>query len=65
MMPTVDEIFLLARHAGLDLEQKYLEELVSAYGYVRAMVDRLPKARPRGDEPAHSFVPTRFLPEQR
>jgi len=63
-MPTNDEIAALARHAGLDLQPTYLAELASAYGYVRAMIDRLPKSRPRGDEPAHSFVPERFLPER-
>jgi hypothetical protein len=64
-MPTVDEIAMLARHAGLELEPQYLAELAAAYGYVRAMVDRLPKARPRGDEPAHSFVPTRLVSGER
>jgi hypothetical protein len=61
--PTDDEIILLARQAGLDLPPAYFQELVEAYGNVRRMVDRIPTGRPRGDEPAHVFVPTKFLPE--
>ena len=60
--PTPDEIVLLARQAGLDLPAQYLQELVDAYGNVREMIDRIPTGRPRGDEPAHVFVPTKFLP---
>ena len=60
--PTPDEIVLLARQAGLDLPVEYLRELVDAYGNVRHMIDRIPTGRPRGDEPAHVFVPTKFLP---
>jgi hypothetical protein len=61
-MPTNEEIALLARQAGLDLPPAYFQELVDAYGNVRRMVDRIPAGRPRGDEPAHVFVPTKFLP---
>lgn len=57
-----DEILAMARHAGLDLPPEYQDELVGAYGHVRAMCARLPQGRPRGDEPAHVFDPTRFLP---
>lgn len=60
--PTDDEIILLARQAGLDLPPAYFQELVDAYGNVRRMIDRIPTGRPRGDEPAHVFVPTKFLP---
>ncbi len=60
--PTPDEIVLLARQAGLDLPEAYLQELIDAYGNVRQMIDRIPTGRPRGDEPAHVFVPTKFLP---
>ena len=60
--PSDDEIVLLARQAGLDLPAAYLQELVEAYGNVRRMIDRIPASRPRGDEPAHVFVPTKFLP---
>ncbi len=58
--PSRDEIVLLARNAGLDLPEAYLDELVDAYGRVRAMVARLPQSRPRGDEPAHVFSATKF-----
>jgi hypothetical protein len=60
--PTDEEIALLARRAGLDLPPEYLQELVDAYGHVRRMVDRIATVRPHGDEPAHVFVPSRFLP---
>lgn len=60
--PTPEEIALLARQAGLDLPPAYLKELTEAYGNVRQMIDRIPTGRPRGDEPAHVFVPTKFLP---
>jgi len=60
--PSQDEIVRLARQAGLDLPPAYLDELVEAYGHVRAMVARLPAGRPHGDEPAHIFVPQKFLP---
>jgi hypothetical protein len=60
--PTDEEIALL-RHAGLDLPPEYLPELIDAYGHVRLMVARISAARPRGDEPAHVFVPTKFLPK--
>jgi hypothetical protein len=60
-----DEIAALARHAGLALPPAYLDELVSAYGHVRAMIARLPDGRPRGDEPAHVFDAPRFAPKER
>mgnify|MGYP001589075628 CR=1 FL=1 len=60
--PSQDEIVRLARQAGLDLPPAYLQELVEAYHHVRAMIARIPTARPHGDEPAHTFVPQKFLP---
>ena len=60
--PTRDEILAMARQAGLHLPPEYEDELVVAYGHVRAMCARLPQGRPRGDEPAHVFDPVRFLP---
>ena len=60
--PSQDEIVHLARQAGLDLPDAYLQELVEAYSHVRAMIARLPAGRPHGDEPAHTFVPQKFLP---
>jgi hypothetical protein len=61
-MPSDDEIILLARQAGLDLPAQYLPELIEAYGNVRRMIERIPTGRPHGDEPAHVFVPAKFLP---
>ena len=58
--PSDDEIVLLARQAGLNLPAEYLPELIEAYGHVRRMIDRLPTGRPRGDEPAPTFVPGKF-----
>jgi hypothetical protein len=60
--PSDDEIVLLARQAGLDLPAEYLPELIEAYGHVRRMIDRLPVGRPRGDEPAHVFVASKYRP---
>ena len=60
--PSRDDILAMARFAGLDLPSEYEDELVSAYGHVRALCARLPQGRPRGDEPAHTFDPSRFLP---
>ncbi len=57
-----DDILVMARLAGLDLPADYQDELVEAYSYVRAMIAQLPADRPRSDEPAHVFDPTRFLP---
>jgi hypothetical protein len=59
---TNDEIVLMARQAGLDLPPAYFQELKEAYTIVRAMIARMPTGRPRGDEPAHVFVATKFLP---
>lgn len=61
---TDDDILRLARLAGLDLPAAYRAELFEAYGHVRAMVARLPGGRPHGDEPAHVFVPSVFLPRR-
>jgi hypothetical protein len=59
--PSSNDVALLARQADLDLPPEYLQQLVSAYGHVRRMIDRLPLERPRGDEPAHIFDPTEFV----
>jgi hypothetical protein len=62
---TDDEVAQLARRAGLDLPPEYLRELAEAYAHVRDMVRRIPNRRPHGDEPAHVFVPKKFLPVER
>jgi hypothetical protein len=63
-MPSRDEIIILAKHAGLDLPPAYLDELVDAYTNVHRIVARIPWARPRSDEPAHVFMPAKFLPRE-
>jgi hypothetical protein len=61
--PTPETVTLLAQEAGLVLPDAYLPELLAAYTNVRRMIDSLPTNRPRGDEPAHVFMPTHFRPE--
>lgn len=63
--PTPEMVAVLAERAGLDLPDAYFQELVSAYSNIRRMIDDLPVNRPRGDEPAHIFVPTHFRPEHK
>lgn len=58
--PTREDVALLAKQAGLDLPDAYFAQLVSAYANVRTLIDTLPDNRPRGDEPAHVFVPMQF-----
>ena len=60
--PSDDDIKWLARQAGLDLPAEFMPELIEAYGHVRQMTARVRAARPRGDEPAHVFVASAFLP---
>jgi hypothetical protein len=61
--PTQEMVALLAKQAGLALPGEYFQELFAAYTNVRLMIESLPTSRPRGDEPAHVFVPTHFRPE--
>ena len=58
---TREEIAVLARRAGLKLTEEHFEELVEAYGYVEQMLARLRRARSYADEPAHVFVPRKFV----
>ena len=51
---TREDIREMARVAGLDLPENLMEELCDAYPAFEAMVRRLPRARLRGDEPAHT-----------
>ena len=62
--PSDDEIVALARQAGLVLPAAYRAELIEAYGHVRRMIDRLPRTRPYGDEPAQVFAPAAFMPTE-
>lgn len=63
--PTREDVAALATQAGLDLPEAMFEQLVAAYGNVRQMIDAIPRDRPRGDEPAHVFVPAAFQPRGR
>jgi hypothetical protein len=56
------EIIAAARAAGLDLPEQFHDDLVVAYERVQRLLVNLPSGRPRGDEPAHVFDPTKFLP---
>ena len=53
------EFAILARKAGLTLNEAQHGTLYEVYGYLEAMLDRLrgPGERIRGAEPAHIFVP--------
>jgi hypothetical protein len=51
---TREEIRAMARRAGLNLPETLMDELCDAYPAFEAMVRRLPRARPRSDEPAHT-----------
>jgi hypothetical protein len=62
--PSDDEIIQLARQAGIVLPAACLAELIEAYGHVRRMIGRISTTRPYGDEPAHVFVPSVFLPRK-
>jgi hypothetical protein len=55
-----DDILSIARLAGLQLPKSYEADLVDAYEHVRRLVALLPQSRPRSDEPAHIFDPSRF-----
>lgn len=55
-----EEICEMARAAGLNLPDKLMEELCDAYPAFEAMVRRLPRARLRFDEPAHTADVTRL-----
>lgn len=64
--PTPDRqrILMLAAEAGLALPPAYEDELIAAYVNLRRMIERLPSPRLRGDEPAHVFAATKFLPTE-
>jgi hypothetical protein len=49
-----EDIRDMARAAGLVLPEKLMEELCDSYPAFEAMVRRLPRTRPRSDEPAHT-----------
>jgi hypothetical protein len=54
-----DEVAVLLRAAGLAPTPEQFDEIVEAYGYVRAMTARLKSDYGYAVEPAHVFVPER------
>ena len=56
-----DEVATMARRAGLDLSPEHFDQLCDAWRQVEQMIARIPRDRPRPDEPAHTFVPLRDL----
>jgi hypothetical protein len=56
------EIAVLAKTAGLNLPAEYFDELVEAYHNIEPMLLRLRRSRERGDEPAHTYDPRKFMP---
>jgi len=57
-----DDVLLMARIAGLDLPPAFHDELIEAHAKLQSILARMPRDRDRGDEPAHVFVPERFMP---
>ena len=58
---TVDEIRAMAWHAGLDLPDDLLQQLITAWPAYEAMVRRIPRGLPYSAEPAHGFRPGRLV----
>jgi hypothetical protein len=56
-----EDAFILARIAGLDLPAEFHDDLLVAWDKLQAILSRMPR-RERGDEPAHVFLPERFMP---
>ena len=54
------EVATLMKWAGLTISETQLDQLCEAYPHARAMIERLPRDRPRWDEPANVFE---FPPE--
>jgi hypothetical protein len=61
---TREEIAVLARRAELELGAEHFDQLVDAYGHLEQMLGRIRRARSYADEPAHIFLPTKFLPTE-
>ena len=54
-----DEVAVLVKAAGLAPSPAQFDEIVEAYGHVRAMTARLASGYGYDVEPAHVFVPER------
>jgi hypothetical protein len=59
-----EDIRKMARAAGLNLPDKLMQELCDAYPAFEAMVRRLPRARVRFDEPAHTVDVARLARDE-
>jgi hypothetical protein len=59
-----DEVAVLVKAAGLAPSPAQFDEIVDAYGYVRAMTARLKSGYGYDAEPAHVFVANVFVPER-
>ncbi len=46
----------MAKRAGLSLSAEHFDRLCEAWAKVEQLVARIPRDRPRADEPAHTFV---------
>ena len=58
-----EEVAAMARRAGLDLSPEHFDQLCDAWKHVEQMIARIPRDRPRADEPAQTFVPLRDPPD--
>jgi hypothetical protein len=58
---TSEEFEFLVRRAGLTLTAAQKTEIMGAYPYVAAMVERNRTPRGREAEPAHIFIPAEGL----
>ena len=56
---TEAEIRDITRRAGLDLPEELMRQFIAAWPDYEAMIRRIPRNRPYGDEPAHIFHPPR------
>ena len=61
---TREEIASLARITGVCFEGEALEELIESWRLIEPALARLPRRRPRADEPAHVFDPRKFMAQR-
>jgi hypothetical protein len=52
-----EELAVMAKRAGLDLSPEHFDQLCDAWKHVEQMIARIPRDRPRLDEPAQTFAP--------
>jgi hypothetical protein len=56
-----DEVRVLLRRAGLDLPEDLLQQFLAVWPQFETMVRRIPRGCGYGDEPAHTYRPTRLV----